>query len=104
MVAQAVAGEVKDLILTSGPFGPNEIQRIASAVADDPGQFPQLRDAVNELEDRQDSAPAAAVRLGVGFFLLGRFDRAAETLAKADGGAIAHFYRGKSLVALEQFA
>ena len=103
MVVQAVAGEVKDLILTSGPFGPNEIQRIATAIGDDPAQFPQLRDAVNELDDRQDTAPAAAVRLGVGFFLLGRYERAAETLAKADGGAIAHFYRGKALIALEQF-
>ncbi len=36
-------------------------------------------------------------------FLLGRFYDARETLAHADGGALAHYYMAKSLFQLEQY-
>ena len=51
---------------------------------------------LRELEGREDRSPATAVRLGVCYFLLCRFESAARTLANADGGAVAQFYLGKS--------
>lgn len=101
-MVQAVASELRDLVLTSGPFGPQEIKRIGQGVAEEYSQFGVLRDSVAELEERGDTAPATNVRLGVCQYLLGRFARAIETLDKADGGAIAHFYKGKAHVALGQ--
>lgn len=95
--------EVRDLVLTNGPFGPQEIQRIGNAIAEDYTQFSVLREAVFELAERGDSAPATRVRLGVCQFLLGRFEEAAETLAKADGGAVAHFYLGKARYLLARY-
>ncbi len=55
-----------------------------------------LREAVSELETREDRSPAAAVRLGVCYYLLGRNQLALNTLKTGDGGALAHFYMGKA--------
>jgi DNA-directed RNA polymerase subunit alpha len=52
---------------------------------------------------REDRSPAAAVRLGVCYYILGRYPRAVETLSRADGGAVAHFYLGKSYFALGKY-
>lgn len=51
---------------------------------------------VGELQQNNDRSPAQSVRLGVSQYLLGRFDDARQTLAHADGGALAHFYLGKA--------
>lgn len=98
-----VAVDIKDIVLSNNSFGPREIEQIAQTVAADYVQFGVLRDSVAELESRGELTPASAVRLGVCVFLLGRYDRAAEVLAAADGGALAHYYLGKSRVALGQF-
>jgi len=95
--------DVKEIVLANNTFGPREIELLVQAVATDAVQFGIVRDAVAELESREETTPAAAVRLGVCLYLLGRYARAAEVLAKADGGALAHFYLGKSKVALEQY-
>ncbi|MFO0867687.1 MAG: DNA-directed RNA polymerase subunit alpha C-terminal domain-containing protein [Pirellulales bacterium] len=94
--------DLKDIVLANNTFGPREIDQIIGAVAADAVQFGILRDAVAELESREETTPAAAVRLGVCLYLLGRYSRAAEVLSKADGGALAHYYLGKSRVALQQ--
>src|SRR5215212_1765328 len=73
-------------------------------IAEDYQQFGLLRDAVAELEIREDRTPAAAVRLGVCQFILGRYRQSIETLRNADGGALAHFYIGKSQFSLGQYA
>ena len=39
----------------------------------------------------------------MGQYLLGHFDRAATTLASADGGALAYFYLGKSNLELHRY-
>lgn len=95
--------DFKDIVLSNSTFGPREIDQISQAIAADNTQFGVLRDAVAELDSREESTPASAVRLGVCLFLLGRYARAAEVLAKADGGALAHYYLGKSRVALGQY-
>lgn len=99
----SVQVDLKEIVLANNTFGPREIEQIVSSVASDSLQFGILRDAVAELEGREETTPAAAVRLGVCLYLLGRFHRAIDVLSKADGGALAHYYLGKSRVALQQY-
>ncbi len=91
--------DVKQVILDNGPFGPSEVKQIREAIARDHVNFQRLRDAVNELQTKEEPTPASNVRLGVALFLLGRYFRASEVLKQADGGAMAHFYLAKSLYA-----
>lgn len=88
--------EVKDIVLSNSSFGPIEIDRLTQFIGEDYSQFGILRDSVAELEVREDRTPATAVRLGVCYYLLGRFHRAIETLSSADGSALSLFYLGKS--------
>jgi DNA-directed RNA polymerase subunit alpha len=90
-------------VLSNSTFGPREIAQLSQAIAEDYSQFGVLRDAVAELEAREDQTPASAVRLGVCQYLLGRYRQALETLRSADGGALAHFYMGKCLFALGRY-
>jgi len=91
--------DVKQAILVSGPFGPAEVRHIREAITKDHVNFQRLRDAVNELQAKDEQTPASMVRLGVATYLLGRYYRASEVLKQADGGAMAHFYLAKSLFA-----
>ena len=102
-MTQAVAVNVKQIVLNLGAFGPQEIDQIAEALTQDPANHRALREAVNEMEVGEDRSPAAAVRLGVCYYLLGRYHQAIETLKTGDGGALAHFYMGSTNAALEQF-
>jgi DNA-directed RNA polymerase subunit alpha len=99
----ATAANVKQIVLTNGTFGPQEILQIVDALADDAANHRALRESVNELETSEDRSPAAAVRLGVCQYLLGRYHHAIDTLKTGDGGALAHFYLAKAQAALEQY-
>ena len=79
--AATAVTDLKQIVLDNGTFGPQEIRQLIQAVSADYTQFSVLRDAVAELEVREDRTPASAVRLGVCYYLMGRFARAAETLA-----------------------
>ena len=103
-MVQAVEVDVRDIVLSNGSFGPQEIDLLTLAIAEDSSQYAVLRDSVAELETREDRTPATAVRLGVALFLMGKSRRAIDVLSKADGGALAHFYLGKSHFDLGQFA
>ena len=96
--------DLKELVLSNGSFGPHEIEQIRSTIASDYAQFSVLRDLAGELEATEERSPATSVRLGVGLFLLGRYHRACEVLSNADGGAVSHYYRGKSLFYLEKYS
>ena len=102
-MAQASEVDLKQIVLAGGPFGPQEIKQIVTAVAEDSANYRAFRDAVSELETREDRSPAASVRLGVCFYLLGRYSAAVQTLKSSDGGALAHFYMARSYYALEQY-
>ncbi len=102
-MTQAVDLDIKQMVLSDGPFGPREIRQLQGAIAEDFAQYRLLRDAVSELETREDRSPAAAVRLGVCYYLLGRNQLAMNTLKTGDGGALAHFYMGKANAALEHY-
>jgi DNA-directed RNA polymerase subunit alpha len=96
----ATGVDLKELVLGSNPFGPREVSQLSQTIAEDYSQFNTLRDAVAEFESRGETSPAAAVRLGVCYYLLGRYRSAHETLQSADGGALAQFYLGKTRFAL----
>jgi DNA-directed RNA polymerase subunit alpha len=98
-----VESEVKQVVLGGGPFGPQEVKQIVAAIAEDFGQYRTLRDAVGELEAREDRSPAASVRLGVCQFLLGRYSAAVQSLKSGDGGALAHFYLAKCHFSQQQY-
>src|SRR5262245_65551273 len=86
------AANVKQIVLANSTFGPKEVQEILDALAEDPTAHRTLREAINELEASEDRSPAAAVRLGVCHYLLGRYQLALETLKTGDGGALALLY------------
>ena len=100
-MAEALEFDLKQLVLVGGSFGPREIQQIADAMAVDFSHYRSLRDAVGELEEREDETPASNVRLGVCLYLLGRYTRAVDVLRRGDGGALAHLYLAKCFVALK---
>lgn len=102
-MSQGLQFDVKETVLSNSSFGPQEIQAIVDAISDDFSNYGNLRDAVADLEARQDGIPATTVRIGVCLYLLGRYNRAIETLQSADGGALSHFYMGKAYYALEQY-
>ena len=90
--------DIREVVLSNSSFGPQEIQNIVRAIRDDSSRHAVLRDAVNELAARGEQTPASAVRLGVCCYLLGRYEQAEQTLARADGGALAHYYLGRAKI------
>lgn len=94
---------IKQIALGGGAFGPREVEQMTQAMGEDPIAHRQLREAVSELESSEDRSPAAAVRLGVCYYLLGRYWNSVETLKSGDGGALALFYLARSHFALEQY-
>jgi DNA-directed RNA polymerase subunit alpha len=102
-MAQGLEVDVKQLALSNTTFGPREVQQLSDAIAADFANYRALRDAVAELEAREDQSPASNVRLGVCLYLLGRYRRAIDVLAKGDGGALPLFYMAKCQFALEQY-
>jgi len=102
-MSPAVDFDVKQLVLSNSPFGPPVVQQLMDAISADFGNYRLLREAVQELETADMSSPAAAVRLGVCYYLLGRYRLAIEMLAAADGGALAQFYLAKSYFARQQY-
>ncbi len=101
--AEVAQIDVKDMVLSNGPFGPNEVTQLQAAIAHDSAAYHTLRDAVGQLEQKPELTPASKVRLGVCFYLMGRFGAAIECLSSADGGALARFYLAKSCFATEAY-
>jgi DNA-directed RNA polymerase subunit alpha len=103
-MSQGLQFDLKELVLVSGTFGPQEIEQMQRAIAGDFSHYRELREAVGELEQKEDLSPASNVRLGVCLYLLGRYRKAIDTLKKGDGGALPHFYMAKSHFALEDYS
>jgi len=95
--------DIREVVLSNNSFGPQEIQNIVRAVRDDSSRHAVLRDAVNELAARSEQTPASAVRLGVCYYLLGKYELAEQTLARADGGALAYYYLGRTRIEAGKF-
>lgn len=92
--------DIRDLFTGTGAFGPTEIAALVALLGAEPPAHRDLRAAIKELETHGERSPAASVRLGVGQYLLGRWHDALATLKAADGGALAHYYQARSLLAL----
>jgi DNA-directed RNA polymerase subunit alpha len=95
----AVESELTQLVLSNLSFGPQEIARISQAISGDFSNYRIMRDAVAELEVREQRTPATSVRLGVCYYLMGRYAAAIRTLEEGDRGALTLFYLGKSHLA-----
>ncbi|MFV2068156.1 MAG: DNA-directed RNA polymerase subunit alpha C-terminal domain-containing protein [Pirellulales bacterium] len=102
-MTEAVEVDLKDLVVSNSSFGPVEIEQLAGSIAEDYSKYRVLRAAVGELEDRGEQTPASAVRLGVCYYLLGRYRYAIATLKASDGGALAQYYLARSYVMQEQY-
>ncbi|MBX3434763.1 MAG: tetratricopeptide repeat protein [Pirellulales bacterium] len=100
---QAAEVDLKQIVVSNSTFGPNEIKLIRSALSADPTNLRILRESVGELERQEGRSPAASARLGVCQYLLGRYSDAVNTLKAADGGALTHFYLGKSHLSLDRY-
>ncbi|QDV13580.1 DNA-directed RNA polymerase subunit alpha [Rosistilla oblonga] len=94
-MAEAHMLDLKETLLSNASFGPQEIYVIRQAISDDFTHFTELKEGVGLLEQDTDRTPASQTRLGIGQFLLGRFQDAKQTLQSADGGALAQFYIGR---------
>ena len=101
---QTLESELKQIVLSTTAFGPKEIERIVGAISENYGNYRILRDAAQELENQPGRSPAMQARLGVCLYLLGRYSDAIQKLAHSDGGALTHFYLGKSYLALDRYA
>ncbi|HWA97278.1 MAG TPA: DNA-directed RNA polymerase subunit alpha C-terminal domain-containing protein [Pirellulales bacterium] len=102
-MAQLLDQGLKQLILSNSPFGPREVEQIAQSISSDFSNYRLLQEAVQELEQKDDQSPAGKVRLGVCYYLQGRYRLAEEALSKADGGALAYFYLGKTRFARQEY-
>lgn len=95
-MVQDVDFDIRQMVVFGGSFGPREIRRLIDVIGEEPSLYGVLRDAVAELQKQEELSPAGRVRLGVCYYLMGRYYRAIEALQKSDGGALAHFYLGKA--------
>ncbi|MBA2116010.1 DNA-directed RNA polymerase subunit alpha C-terminal domain-containing protein [Bremerella alba] len=101
---QGIDFDLKSVVLTNSSFGPEEIRQILRTVGRDYNAFSTLRDSVSELEDQsEERSPATNVRLGVCQFIMGNYNGAVQTLSAADGGALAHYYLGRSYFCMQKF-
>ncbi|MEM9351666.1 MAG: DNA-directed RNA polymerase subunit alpha C-terminal domain-containing protein [Planctomycetota bacterium] len=95
--------DIRQAVVSNSTFGPAEIDQIVAAVSKDYDNFRVLRESVQEIEQQGERTPAASVRLGVCYFLLGRYSDAVPTLENADGGALTQFFLGKAQLSLDQY-
>jgi len=103
-MSDVIECDLTQLVLSNNSFGPQEIEKISMAISGDGGQFRVLKNSVSDLEMQQPRSPATAVRLGVCYYLMGRYTLAAETLNQGDGGALTQFYLGKCHFAAGDYA
>ena len=102
-MALTVEFDLKQTVLQNDTFGPREVRQMQEVIARDFSQYAVLRDAVGELQNREEHTPASNVRLGVCLYLLGRYYRAIEILKLGDGGAMTHYYLAKCHFARQEY-
>jgi len=101
-MSDVVTSDLKDRVLASGRFSADDVHDLIRRIAEDSAEYRLLREARQELEQREAQDPDTRQRLGVVNYLLGRFAQAESLLAEVDD-AVAKFYLGKSRFALEKY-
>ncbi|HVX63068.1 MAG TPA: DNA-directed RNA polymerase subunit alpha C-terminal domain-containing protein [Pirellulales bacterium] len=102
-MAQGLQVDLKQLVTSNSTFGPDEVRQLVDALSADFANYRVLREAVQELEAKESPTPASNVRLGLCYYLLGRYRLAIDALSTADGGALAQFYLGKSYFSRQDY-
>ena len=91
--------DLREIFLSNSSFGPREIEEINHEISNNYAQFAVMKDVIAEMAGHTERTPAAAVKLGVGYYILGSYAKSAEILTNADSGAVANFYLGKAYFA-----
>ena len=102
-MSDVVEMDLRQWVLASGAFGQSEIQRIRAAMAEDTAHFRALREGVQELEVKEFLSESEKERLGICYYLMGRFERAVKVLEQPGASVQAEFYTAKACFATEQF-
>jgi DNA-directed RNA polymerase subunit alpha len=101
-MAADVQVDIRSLMLSEEALTAAAIDQIASAVARDFAHFRQLREAIGELENLERTSQRA-LRLGIGYYLVGKTRLALEALAEAGSGGLVSYYRGKCHMLREEY-
>lgn len=104
-MSQGLELDIKPVYLSSPSFGPSEIKQITSAIASDMRHYRALREAIQVLEQSELNQPTAdgRLRLGVGYYLTGRYNLAANTLTAEEQSGLGQFYLGRANAAQGDF-
>lgn len=97
--------DVRGILSSDAPFGPEDMRRLERAVAGH--QSAEVRNALAELDARiQSSTPSdrELTAAGITAYLLGRHDPADGYLRRVNKGGLAAFIHGEVLVALRRYA
>ena len=94
--------EFKQRFLSGGRFTAADVRQLTAAIADDFANYRLVREAVQELGQREDLDDDARQRLGIAHYLLGRFRQTASLLAGLDD-PVAAFYLGKAALAIQRY-
>lgn len=101
-MSQALEFDVRQTVVEGSTFGLKEAEQISAAIARDFSNYRVLREAVQLLEQKDQGVPT--VRLGICYFLLGRYTLASTTLTEFTGDGLGQFYLGRTYFAQERQA
>ncbi|HWB11963.1 MAG TPA: DNA-directed RNA polymerase subunit alpha C-terminal domain-containing protein [Pirellulales bacterium] len=92
--------DIKPVLLSDAPLDAAGVRGIIDTLASDATHYRAVRESVQELEAKAADTPAMKLKLGIAYYLMGRFRLATQTLGATQGG-VAKYYLGKSAFALE---
>src|ERR1700761_7465746 len=78
--------DIKQVLLSDAPLDAAAVRRVIETLASDATHYRAARESVQELETKPADGAAAKLKLGIGYYLLGRFRLAAQTLGETQGG------------------
>jgi DNA-directed RNA polymerase subunit alpha len=99
--------DLRALLVEKEDCDAGTVQKVREALAQGGTQFRSLRDVVELLKKKVESATGAAakrwhLKLGIANFFLGHTAEAAEHLRQAEG-ALASFYLGRAMASLQEY-